>query len=115
MSNHPNYENLRDDDLEDSILTETEDSLMGEEKGVLLDEFRRGHATKSRRIGCLSILKEARWFLDIVLLGFIIILLLNDRSHKLDLSTSEHEVGGDITGVGPHCKQQLGGQVELSQ
>ena len=107
MFPQPKHEDVQLDDPDDSLLTETEDSSMGDEKEVLLEEFRQRYTTRSKRAACLSTLKEARWFLDIVLLIFIIGLLLRDQSQKGNLKTSEHEVGGDITGVGPHCKELL--------
>jgi len=105
MAAQPRYENLQLDDHDDSSITEVEESLMGDEKQMHRDEFRQRCSKKSKRRTCLTILNQARWFLDTILLLVIVGLLLRDQSQKADLSTSEHEVGGDMTGVGPHCKK----------
>jgi hypothetical protein len=39
------------------------------------------------------------------LLLVIVWLLVRDQSQKAMPMTSENEVGGDFTGVGPHCRQ----------
>jgi len=108
MAIQPRYENLQLDDHDDSSITEVEESLMGDEKQMHRDEFRERCSKKSKRRTCLTILNQARWFLDTILLLVIVGLLLRDQSQKADLSSSEHEVGGDMTGVGPHCKKLSG-------
>ena len=105
MSSHLTYENVQLDDHDDSSITEVEESLMGDEKLMQVEEFGQRYRTKSKRIACLSILNEARWLLDTVLLLVVIGLLLRDQSQKANPKTSEHEVGGDLTGVGPHCRE----------
>ena len=105
MTSQLKYENVEVDDHDDSSITEVEESLMGDEKQMHLEEFQQRYTTKSKRIACLSTLKEARWFLDTVLLLVIVGLLLRDQSQKANLKTSEREVGGDFTGVGPHCRE----------
>lgn len=104
MSTLPKYENVRVDDHDDSSSTEVEESLIGDEKLRYLEEFGQRDSRKSKKVTCLSILKEARWFLDTVLLVVIVFLLLRDQSQKTIPKSSENEVGGDFTGVGPHCK-----------
>ena len=93
------YENLRLGDHDDSSTTEVEDTLMDDEKDT--QNLRR---TRCRTITCLSVLKEAHWFVDTILLLAIFGLLLRDKSQSCIPKTSEKEVGGDFTGVGPHCK-----------
>ena len=105
MTSQLKYENVQIDDHDDSSITDVEESLMGHEKQMHVEEFQQRYTTKSKSMACLSILKEARWFLDTVLLLFIVGLLLRDQSQKTNLKTSEHEVGGDFTGVGPHCRE----------
>jgi hypothetical protein len=105
MTSQLKYENVRFDDHEDSSTTEVEESLMGDEKQMYGEEFRERYATKSKRVACLSILNQARWFLDTVLLLVIMGLLVRDQWQKAIPKTSENEVGGDFTGVGPHCRQ----------
>jgi hypothetical protein len=103
MTSQLKYESIQVDDGDDSSITEVEESLMGDERQMHVEELRQRYTTKSKRIACLSILKETRWFLDTVLLLVIVGLLLRDQSRKANPQTSEHEVGGDFTGVGPHC------------
>lgn len=102
MPSLPKYENVRVDDNDDSSITEVEDSLMGDEKQITREEYRQRY-TKSKRLSCLSILKEARWFLDTFLLLVIVGLLVRGQYRDSVPKNSEHEVGGDFTGVGPHC------------
>jgi hypothetical protein len=105
MTSQLKYENLTFDDHEGSSTTEVEESLLGDEKLMHGEEFRRRHATKSKRAAFLSILSQTRWLLDTVLLLVIVWLLVRDQSQKAIPKTSENEVGGDFTGVGPHCMQ----------
>lgn len=106
MTSQPKYETVQLDYHDDSSITEVEEeSLIGDEKEMHEDDFRQRYTTKSKRIACLSILKEARWFLDTVLLLVIVGLLLRSQSQNAIPKTSEHEVGGDLTGVGPHCRE----------
>ena len=100
MANQLRYQNLEDQD--DSSITEVEDSLMGDEKQMNRDEYGRRYRTKSKKISCLTILKEARFFLDTILLLAIVGLLLRRQSQEVIPTTSERDVGGDMTGVGPH-------------
>lgn len=104
MTSQLKYENIQQlDDHDDSSITEVEESLIGEEKCELRERYR----TKSKRTTCLSMLKKARWFLDTILLLVIVGLLLRDKSQEVISQTSEHDVGGDLTGVGPHCRPLL--------
>ena len=103
MASQLKYENVQRDDRDDSSITEVE-SLIGDEKQMAAEEFR--YMKKSKRVTCLSILMKARSFLDTILLLVIVGLLLRDQSQKATPKTSEHEVGGDMTGVGPHCELQ---------
>jgi hypothetical protein len=105
MAGQLKYGNLQLDDHDDSSITEVDESLMGDEKELHAAEFQNRYQRKSKRTTCLSILKEARWFIDTVLLVFIVVLLLRSQSQNTTPKTSEHEVGGDLTGVGPHCKE----------
>lgn len=104
MASQLKYQNLDVDDHDDSSITEVEDSLMGDEKRMNEGEFGRRYRTKSRGLSYLSILKEARFFLDTILLLVIVGLLLRNQSQKNIPITSEQDAGGDITGVGPHCE-----------
>ena len=104
MSSLPKYENVHSEDRDDLSITEVEESLMGDEGQMHRDELRKGYMAKSKKVTCLSILKEGRWFLDTALLLVIVVLLLRNQSEQSVPKTSEHEAGGDFTGVGPHCK-----------
>lgn len=105
MASQLKYDNLQLDDHDDSSITEVEESLIGDQKQMDLEEFQQRYTTKSKRRVCISILKEARWLFEAVLMLAIMGLLLRDQSQKTNLKSSEHEVGGDLTGVGPHCKK----------
>lgn len=105
MTSQTKYENLQLDEHDDLSITEVEDSLMGDQKRMDLEEFQQGYMKKSKRRTCLSILDASRWIFEALLLLVITWLLLRDQSQKFNLNTSEHEVGGDMTGVGPHCKK----------
>jgi hypothetical protein len=102
MASQLKYENVHMDDHDDSSITEVDESLIGDEKHMN-DELRLRY-TKKKRTTCLSILKEARWFVDTILLLVIVGLLWRGQQQQSIPKTSEHEVGGDITGVGPHCE-----------
>jgi hypothetical protein len=104
MASQLKYENVEFDDHEDSSTTEVEESLMEDEKHMH-EEFHKRYATKSKRAACRSILNQGRWFLDTLLLLVIVGLLVRDQAHRVNPKTSENEVGGDLTGVGPHCRQ----------
>ncbi|KUJ18803.1 uncharacterized protein LY89DRAFT_706441 [Mollisia scopiformis] len=97
MAGQLKYENLQLDDHDDSSITEVDESLMGDEKHM-------GYKRKSRRPTWWSILKGS---LDTVLLLVIVALLLQYQSPKGTPKTSENEVGGDLTGVGPHFSSQV--------
>lgn len=100
MANKLQYQNL--DERDDSSMTEVEDSLMGDEKHIDGGEFGRRYRPKPKGTSCLSILKEARFFLDTILLLAIVGILLWNRAQEAVPKTSERDVGGDMTGVGPH-------------
>lgn len=114
MTSQPKYENVQMDEQDDCSITEVDESLMGDEKHLTAEEFRQRYARRSKTTSCLSVLKEARWFLDIGLLLVIIALLLRNQSQNAIPKTSEHEVGGDMTGVGPHCMVPLS-KIELNE
>ncbi|KAH6669775.1 hypothetical protein B0J14DRAFT_104041 [Halenospora varia] len=107
MVNQLSYAHIQHDDQDNSSTTDVEESLMGDEKQMHMEEFHRNYTTTSKRTTCLSILRDARWFLDTILLLVIVGLLLQDRLQKVNSTTSEHEIGGDITGVGPHISSQV--------
>lgn len=110
MESHHQYTDVRSHDIhhDDDSSTEVE-SLVGGEKQWATDDFHH-RAQISRRILCPPIVAALRWILVIGLQLIIIGLLARDQG-LLDAtrwkgrSTSAHEVGGDITGWGPHSKR----------
>lgn len=105
MTSQLTYENVPFDDREDSSTTDVEESLMGDEKQMHGENFNQRYTRNSKRKTCLSSLNQARWFLDTILLLVIVGLLVRDQSQRAIPKTSETEVGGDFTGVSPHCRQ----------
>lgn len=104
MTSPIKYDNIPFEDHEGSSTTDVE-SLKGDEKYTQGEEFGgQIYAPKSKRSTCLSVIKQARWFLDTLLLLVIVGLLVRDQRQRALPKTSEHEVGGDFTGVSPHCK-----------
>jgi hypothetical protein len=95
------------DHHDDDSSTEVE-SLVGIEKRWAEESFEHRTRAPKRNI-CITILKASRWFV-VILLQLIIIGLLGRDQGMLDKwwlrarSTSESEVGGDMTGWGPHSK-----------
>lgn len=102
MAGQLKYQKAETDEHDDSSTTEFEDSVLGDEKELNDREFGRSYRPRSRSATCLSILKEARWFIDTILLLVIIGLLLLNQSRGSITKNSEREVGGDFTGVGRH-------------
>jgi hypothetical protein len=91
---------------DDDSSTEVE-SLGGGEKRWATDDFHTRSQRSRRKILCPPVVAALRWVL-VIGLQFIIIGLLARDQGLLDStrwrgrSTSAHEVGGDITGWGPH-------------
>lgn len=102
MASQLKYENVHMDDHDDSSITEVDESLMGDEK--LMNDELRPYTRRSKRSSCVAFLKEARWYLDTLLLLVIVGLVWRGQREASIPKTSEHEVGGDMTGVGPHCE-----------
>lgn len=95
-----------DDDNDSS--TEVE-SLVGLEKHWVTDGFKSRTRRRSKRSTCVAILKASRWFLVIGLQVVIVALLARDQGLLSSLrlgsgrrTTSAQDVGGDVTGWGPH-------------
>lgn len=95
LSNHE-----RDSDS----ITEVEESLIGDEKRWHHDDLHTLKTRPSKKSRCLAVLKSFSWTLNTVLLLAITALLLRDQSRRSSSITSEHEVGGDLTGVTPSCE-----------
>jgi hypothetical protein len=110
MEPQHNYKNVQshDDHHDDDSSTEVE-SLVGIEKGWAAEDFSSRNTRRSKRSTCVSILKASRWFVVIGLQLIIVGLLAKDlgliqSQWWKTRSTSEHEVGGDMTGWGPHSE-----------
>jgi hypothetical protein len=104
MAAQQKYDNVSLEDeheRDDSSFTEVEESLIGDEKQWNADRFQR-YSKSSKRNTCWSTVKSLRWMVDTILLLIIVGLLLRDKWEK-PRKTSERDVGGDITGVGPSC------------
>ena len=102
---HINNHEQHDDDSSTEV-----ESLVGAEKQWTPGDFHHTSQRQSnRRILCPPLLAALRWVLIIGLQLIIIGLLARDQG-LLDStrwrgrSTSANEVGGDITGWGPHSK-----------
>lgn len=104
------------DHHDDDSSTEVE-SLVGMEKQWAADTFSRGR--RSKRSACVGIVKASRWFVVIGLQLVMVALLAKDQGMLRQLglggkrSSSASEVGGDVTGWGPHSTQ-LRKQIDAS-
>ncbi|KAI9052933.1 hypothetical protein LZ554_003205 [Drepanopeziza brunnea f. sp. 'monogermtubi'] len=106
MTALPKYENVRLSDNDDSSITDVDDSVMGDDKHMHGEQYRPRYK-KSKAVSCLSILKEGKWFLDTILLLVIVGLLLRNQTEAAVPKSSERDVGGDFTGVGPHLPTEV--------
>lgn len=107
MESQHKYENvsLEENDHDDLSTTEVGDSLMGDEKQWDVEDF-QSRTRKSKRSTCMSILRSSRFFVDTILLLVILGLLLREQWQKGSVSGGM-EVGGDITGVRPKCRDAM--------
>jgi len=98
------YETLdiEDQDHDDLSSTEAGGSIIGEDKNWNAETFHQPKR-KSKRSRCCSILGFLKKGIDTLLLVTILGLLVRDKWPSYS-SSSQNDVGGDITGVGPHCK-----------
>ena len=107
------YENVPPVDHHDDDSSTEVESLIGAEKKWHTDDF-ESRSRKPRRNMCLTLLKASRWILVIGLQRVIIGLMARDQGLLLivqwkhpNQSTSASEVGGDMTGWGPHGSTHL--------
>jgi len=111
MDSQHNYKNVPAHDLHDDSSTEVE-SLAGTEKQWDPKTF-KSRTRRSKRNTLMALLKAARWWVVIGLQVVIVGLLAKDQGLLRQVgfgygrSTSQHEVGGDVTGWGPHSKSCL--------
>lgn len=105
------YTDVRPQDHHDDDSATEVESLVGGEKQWAANEFHRSHRPR-RNILCPPLVAAFRWVLVIGLQLIIIGLLARDQGF-LDAtrwrakSSSALEVGGDITGWGPHIPTQI--------
>jgi hypothetical protein len=96
---------------DDESTTEVE-SLVGLEKDWAASNF-EGERRRSRRNICILILHAVKWIFVITLQIAILGLLIRDQGLLRTVglskgrSSSAREVGGDMTGWGPHSKRIL--------
>lgn len=94
------------DNHDDDSSTEVE-SLVGMEKQWAADTYTR---RRSKKNACVGLLRSSRWFVIIGLQLIMVGLLAKDQGMLRQLglgskrSSSANEVGGDITGWGPHSR-----------
>ena len=108
MEHQHHYANVQSQEHhhDDDSSTEVE-SLVGGEKGWATGDYHNGEPRSRRKIMCPPVVAALRWVLVIGLQLIVIGLLARDQGLlKSTLgkarSTSANDVGGDITGWGPH-------------
>lgn len=104
------YKNVPAGDHHDDDSSTEVESLVGTEKQWVADTF-NGRGRRSKRNACIGILKASRWWVVIGLQLVIVGLLAKDQGLLRQLgvgssrqSSSALEIGGDITGWGPHSQ-----------
>lgn len=103
------YKNVPSNEHHDDDSSTEVESLVGMEKQWATEGFMR-RSRRSKRNMCMSILAASKWFVVIGLQLIMIALLARDQGLLRELglgkgrSTSAAEIGGDITGWGPHSK-----------
>lgn len=99
------YTGLQQPYLDDSSIDET---LIDDEKDSSFFTSNIGSTPRSAYARAASFLSTVRWFIDTLLIVTILILLLRQQKSIARLPTSsEHEVGGDFTGVSPHFSTEI--------
>jgi hypothetical protein len=103
------YKNIDTVDHHDDDSSTEVESLVGLDKQWVHDQDYQSRTRRSKRNVLVTVVKTARWWLVIGLQLVIVALLARDQGLLLDRwlgtsskSTSANEVGGDITGWGPH-------------
>ncbi|KAF2119420.1 hypothetical protein BDV96DRAFT_642445 [Lophiotrema nucula] len=111
MEPQHNYKNVHSDDHHDDDSSTEVESLVGVEKQWATDGF-KSRTRKSKRNICVSILNASRWIVIIGLQLVIVGLLARQQGFLSSVwggtrSSSALDVGGDITGWGPHIPTQV--------
>ena len=111
MEPQHDYKNVHSDDHHDDDSSTEVESLVGIEKQWATDGF-KSRTRKSKRNICVSIFKASRWFFVIGLQVVIVGLLARQQGFLSSLwgqtrSSSALDVGGDVTGWGPHSRNIL--------
>ncbi|KAJ4991604.1 hypothetical protein SVAN01_02985 [Stagonosporopsis vannaccii] len=112
MPRQHQYTDVRPQDHHDDDSSTEVESLVGGEKVWAANEYT--HPSRSRRdILCPPCLSALRWFIVIALQVVIVGLLAREQGLLMDskwtraATTSESEVGGDMTGWGPHIPTKI--------
>lgn len=107
MPRQHQYTDVRPQDHHDDDSSTEVESLVGGEKAWAANDYTM--PSRSRRdILCPPCLSALRWFIVIALQVVIVGLLAREQGLLMDskwtraATTSEKEVGGDMTGWGPH-------------
>ena len=108
MPRHQQYTDVRPQDHHDDDSSTEVESLVGNEKAWVNNEDYLRPSRSRRDILCPPCLSALRWFIVISLQVVIVGLLAREQGLLMDskwtraATTSEKEVGGDMTGWGPH-------------
>jgi hypothetical protein len=112
MDKQHEYNNVPAHDLQDDDSSTEVESLAGMEKHWDPETF-KSRTRRSKRSTIVSWMKASRWWVVIGLQVVIVGLLAKDQGLLRQVgfgygrSTSQHEVGGDMTGWGPHSSSYL--------
>ncbi|KAF2011056.1 hypothetical protein BU24DRAFT_52127 [Aaosphaeria arxii CBS 175.79] len=105
------YQEVYADDRHDDSSTEVESLVGTDEKQWASERYISGRTRHSKRNTCIAIFQASRWFVVIVLQLVIVGLLAKEQGLLAGWGSkqrsSANEVGGDITGWGPHIPTKL--------
>lgn len=109
MEPQHHYSDVRTNSHHDDDSSTEVESLVGNEKQWAADYHERSQRSRRRTL-CSRILSALKWVVVITLQLTIIGLLARDQgllesTRWRSRSSSANEVGGDITGWGPHSEQ----------
>lgn len=107
-SKQQRYNDVNVDDRDDRSSTEVE-SLMEEKQWPGLSTT--GRQTRTQRT--CAIFNQWRWLIDTTLLVAILFFVIRLQQSPAGAAPSKYQLNGDITGVGPKCKQAIGHPLPL--
>lgn len=103
-SKQQRYNDLRAEDREDDRSSTEVESLMEEvEKPWNSSRQRSERPTRTQRT--CALFNQWRWLIDTTLLVAILVFVIRLQSPAA--VKSQYQLNGDITGVGPKCKQAM--------